>query len=55
MRSLSGWVFTDPDGVGEEAAEELAKATDVCETVRALSAGLEVCEQQSKERPLRGL
>lgn len=57
VRSLSGsvWVFTDPDGVGVEAAEELLKATGVCETVRALSAGLEVCKEQTEERPLSGL
>lgn len=52
--SVSAWVFfADPAGVvGVEAAEELAKATGVCETVRALPVG--VCEQ-SMERPLSGL
>lgn len=40
-------VFTDPAGVGVEAAEELAKATGVCVSVRA-------CEH-SAERHLRGL
>ena len=45
--SVSAWVFTCPAGVGVEAAEELAKATCVCVTVR-------VCGQRM-ERPLRGL
>lgn len=48
--SVSVWVFTDPAGVGVEAAEELAKATGVCMTVRTVG----VCEQ-SMERPLSGL
>lgn len=45
--SVSVWVFTDSAGV--EAAEELAKATGACVTVRARPGG--VCEQ----RAVRGL
>lgn len=52
--SVSVWVFTDPACVGVEEAELLAKATGVCETVRARAVDLEVCEQ-STERALRGL
>lgn len=37
----AAWAFTDPAGEGVEAAEELAKATGVCE--------------QSTERPVGGL
>lgn len=50
--SASVWAFTDPAGVGEEAAEEPAKATGVCVTVRARPA-VGVCEQ-STERPPSG-
>lgn len=50
--SVSVCVFADSAGVGVEAAEELAKATGVCVSVRARPAG--VCGQ-STERHLRGL